>query len=251
MLAKLRFNTNQRPLAAIPRPVVLLLVTSLAIQIFWSSLHPPGAASAQNLPPPPGISSLKLASLGETIVSAQLMTLYLQAFDNQPGISIPFSSLNYDHVSAWLSQILALDPHGQYPLLMASQLYAQVPDEARQRQMLALVYREFFKDPGLRWQWLAHSAIIAKHRLHDLPLALKYAEAIAHYATDKNVPHWAQQMPIFILQDMGQPESAKIMLGALLANGTVTDSHEIHFLMEKYRALQQQSDEKSSLTTKN
>ena len=87
---------------------------------------------------------------------------------------------------------------------------------------------------------------MAKHRLHDMPLALKYAQAIAREATGQDVPHWAQQMPIFILQDMGEVESAKILLGALLANGTVTDPHEIHFLMEKYKELEKQYDEKSS-----
>ena len=244
-------NSNQRRLAVIPKPLLLILAASFAMQIIWARHLPPSEAYARNLAPPPSLNSLQLVSLGEPIVTAQFMTLYLQAFDNQTGISIPFASLNYDYVSDWLSRILLLDPSGQYPLLMASQLYAQVPDTAKQRQMLAFVYREFFKDPDHRWPWLAHAAIIAKHRLNDLPLALQYAQAVAQHATGKTVPHWAQQMPIFILQDMGQSESAKIMLGALLTNGTVTDPHEIHFLMEKYQELQQQSDENSTSATRN
>jgi len=250
MLDRLKSNSNQRPLAAIPKPVIFILAACFAMQIFWARHIPKDEAFARNLAPPRSINSLKLLSLGEPIATAQFMTLYLQAFDNQPGISIPFVSLNYERVSDWLSHILILDPRGQYPLLMASQLYAQVPDASKQRQMLAFVHSEFFKDPDLRWPWLAHGAIIAKHRLHDLPLALQYAQAIAQHATGKAVPHWAQQMPIFILQDMGELESAKIMLGALLANGTVTDAHEIHFLMEKYQELQQLSAEQSSSAAK-
>ena len=45
------------------------------------------------------------------------MTLYLQAFDNQPGVSIPFRDLDYRRVTQWLETILALDAAGQYPLL--------------------------------------------------------------------------------------------------------------------------------------
>ena len=238
-MPKLMSNREQRPLAAIPKMVFLVLAASFALQIGWSKSLPRPHATAQHLATPPGLSTLKLISLGEPIATAQFMTLYLQAFDNQPGISIPFTNLDYGKVTEWLDHILRLDPQGQYPLLMASRVYAQVPDEAKQRQMLAFVYQEFFKDPNRRWPWLAHASVMAKHRLHDLPLALKYAQAIAKYATGKDVPHWAQQMPIFILQDMGEVESAKILLGALLANGTITDPHEIRFLLEKHKELEQ------------
>ena len=67
----------------------------------------------------------------------------------------------------WLETILALDPAGQYPLLMAAQVYSQVPDPARERLMLEFVHQQFLHDPNRRWRWLAHAAIMAKHRLHD------------------------------------------------------------------------------------
>ncbi len=176
------------------------------------------------------------------------MTLYLQAFDNQSGISIPFLDLDYDRVETWLTRILELDPIGQYPLLMASHIYAQVPDTAKQRKMLDFVYQQFFKDPNRRWPWLAHAAIMAKHRLNDLPLALRYAQAIRQYATASDVPHWTSQMPIFILEDMGEVESAKILLGGLLVSGIITDPNEIHFLTERLQQLE--NEEKSSWAPK-
>ena len=251
MMNILKLHPNYRPAATLPKFIIFALVASLLLQVVWVRQLPQSKGIAHELSRPPSVQTLKLLSLGEPIPTAQFMTLYLQAFDNQPGVSIPYTQLNYDRVSDWLTQILVIDPHGQYPLLMASQLYALVPDEAKQRHMLNLVFRQFFIDPDLRWPWLAHAAIIAKHRLHDLPLALRYAQAIERHATGKAVPHWAQQMPIFMLQDMGQPESAKIMLGALLATGTVTDPHEIHFLMEKYQELQEISGENSSPVTRN
>jgi hypothetical protein len=107
--------------------------------------------------------------------------------------------------------------------------------------MLAFAYQHFFDDPNQRWPWVAHAAIVAKHRLHDMPLALKYTEAISHYATGTNVPHWAQQMQIFILEDMSETKSAEILLGGLLASGTITDSHEIHFLTQRLQTLKDQS----------
>ncbi len=239
---------QQRALKAVPKSVAWILIASLCLQLAWQSSRPRPVANAEALVLPPDGKTLQALSLGEPIALSQLMTLYLQAFDNQPGVSIPFLDLDYDRVETWLARILGLDPVGQYPLLMASHIYAQVPDTAKQRKMLEFVYQEFLKDPNRRWPWLAHAAIMAKHRLGDLPLALRYAQAIKQRATAPDVPHWASQMPIFILEDMGEVQSAKILLGGLLVSGIVTDPHEIHFLTERLQQLE--NEEKSSRVPK-
>ena len=238
----------ERPISTVPGVVLGLLAAALAAQIVLKSAEPRPAATALDLPDPPPRAALQLAAMGEPIATANMLTLYLQAFDNQPGISIPFKDLDYDKVESWLTSILDLDPPGQYPLMMASQIYAQVPDMQKQRQMLDLTYRKFSIDPNRRWRWLAHAAIMAKHRLHDPALALRYARALSEHATASSVPDWAKQMHIFVLEDMGEIETVKILLGGLLVSGTVTDPHEMHFLTERLKALQ--SAEKSSTTSK-
>lgn len=237
----------ERPVASVPRAVVLALALALVTQIAWQSLQPKPQARAEQLAAPAAPGVLRTLSLAEPIVLAQLLTLYLQAFDNQPGISIPFRELDYPRVALWLATILALDPVGQYPLLMASHLYAQVPDRDKQRMMLEFVHRQFFADPDRRWRWLAHAAIMAKHRLKDVKLALAYAEDIARRA--RAAPSWARQMRVFLLEDLGEVESAKILLGGLLVSGEVTDPKEIHFLTERLEQLK--SAEKSSPTSRN
>ncbi|MGQ0579721.1 MAG: hypothetical protein ACT4PQ_12545 [Betaproteobacteria bacterium] len=236
---------GERPISTVPGAVLALLAAALALQLALKSVEPRPAATAADLPRAPRTAGLRLASLGEPIAAANLLSLYLQAFDTQPGISIPFKELDYDRVQDWLIRILELDPPGQYPLLMASQVYFQVPDDKKQRQMLDLVYRQFLLDPNRRWRWLGQAAIMAKHRLHDLGLALHYARAINTLATSAEVPHWARQMHIFLLEDMGEYETAKILLGGLLASGAITDAHEAHFLTERLNALQ--AAEKSSI----
>jgi len=228
---------KQRRLAVVPLPVSALVVLALASQITFAIVQARPQARAEELLTPPSAASLRAMSLGDPIPFAQLSTLWLQAFDNQPGVSIPFLDLDYGKVEAWLQRILELDPRGQYPLMMASQLYAQVPDARKQRQMLELVHHEFLVDPNRRWPWMAHAAIMAKHRLNDLPLALTYAQALTAYATGPEVPHWARQMEIFLYEDMGEYETARILLGGLLSSGAVQDPHETHFLIERLKAL--------------
>ena len=229
---------RERPLSHVPKTVWLALSCGLLLQIGWHVAQPARAATIQQLAPPPSLTLLKLSSFGEPIALAKLLMLQLQAFDTQPGIAVPLLHLNYNNVQAWLSRILALDPPGQYPLLAASRLYGEVPDPSKQRQMLEFVYQRFLDDPNRRWPWLAHAAIIAKHRLHDLPLARQYAQAIRLHATGAEVPHWARQMEVFILEDMNEQDSAAILLGGLLDSGQITDPNELRFLTDRLKALQ-------------
>lgn len=227
---------EERTLGVVPRGTWWLLAAALAMQIGWHSLSTPPDARAAALPAAPQAGALRAASLGEPVAAAQLLLLYLQAFDNQPGISLPFADLDYDRVMAWLDAALRLDTRTGYPLMMASQLYGQVPDPAKQRTMCDFVHTRFLEAPDLRWRWLAHCAIMAKHRLRDPDLALGYAADITRHAGSAS--GWARQMQVFILEDLGESESARVLLGGLLANDEVQDPAELHFLTERLKALE-------------
>jgi hypothetical protein len=229
---------SQRAIAFVPRPVLALIAVALLAHIgLRISLAPPQAKAA-DLPPAPSIAALRLASFGDPIALAKALMLYLQAFDYQSGSRVPYRDLDYGRLEDWLARILELDPRGQYPLLAASRLYSEVPVESKQRSMLEFVFRQFLLDPDRRWPWLAHATVIAKHRLGDLPLALRYARAMQRYAVGRDVPPWARQMEIFILEDMNELEAARLVIGAYLESGTVKDPAELRFLDQRLRQLE-------------
>ncbi len=239
---------SERRIAAVPRWVFVLFVVALAAYAALRGAEPKPVAVASALEAPLPAAALRALSLGEPQAMAQFLTLYLQAFDNQPGVSIPFRSLDYARVIAWLNTALTLDPASQYPLMMASQLYGQVSDAPdKPRMMCDFVHREFLAQPDARWRWLAHCAIMAKHRLQDAALALRYADDIARHAGGAS--NWARQMRIFILEDMGETERAAVLLGGLLAGKEITDASEIHFLTERLEKLK--GAEKSAPLSKN
>jgi hypothetical protein len=221
---------DERPLAAVPAWLWMLLGASLVAQLAWqAALGPPRPAAAE-LPPPPSAQALRLASFGETEAAARLGMLYLQAFDMR--------ELDYARLKSWLGSLIELDPRSQYPLFAASRIYAEHPDPARSRLMLEFVHQQFLLDPDRRWPWLAHCALLAKHRLKDLPLARRYAAAIDRHSSAADVPLWARQMEIFILEEMNELEAAKIMLGGMLASGAVRDPDEARFLKERLDELE-------------
>ena len=233
-------HISARPLSTVPLPVLAVLIASLVIQVCWSYAQPRAAATAESLPDAPDTGLLRLHSLGEPDTLAKILMLWLQAFDNQPGVSIPFARLDYARVINWLDALLDLDSRFQYPLLSASRVYTQTPDDAGKRQMLEFLHRRFLEDPDRRWPWMAHGVYVAKHRIRDLQLALKYANALRQNLSSDAAPPWATQMEIFVLEDLGEIESARIIIGGLLASGRLAgNDNELQFLKSKLAELQQ------------
>jgi hypothetical protein len=229
---------SERHLSTVPKLSYFILAIALIFQMTWNRELQVQDTRIEKLGTAPSIDSFYLASFGEPIAMAKLSTLYLQAFDHQGGTQIPFNQLNYTQLTTWLSRIITLDPASQYPLFLASRLYGEVGNPEKQRIMLEFVYQEFLKDPNHRWASMAHAATLAKHRLKDIALARKYAQALRLYATAETVPSWAKQMEIFILEDMNELQSAKIILGGLLQSGKIKDQHEIQFLEQRLIVLE-------------
>ena len=205
-----------------------MLAAALAAQIAAQALQRADPAALPELPPAPGLPALRLASFGENEAAARLAMVHLQSY----------RAPDYARLLEWLGEILALDPRSQYPLFSAARVYAETADPARNRMALEFVYREFLRDPERRWQWVAHGALLAKHRLKDLPLARRYAQALEQHARGPAVPPWARQMEIFILEDMNELEAAKVLIASLLGSGELNDPAEMRFLRQRLEELE-------------
>ena len=241
-------RVKERPLSAVPFAVRAVFIIGLSAQVFWSYTRPPVTVTAADLPDAPDTRLLRLAAMGEPGTLARGLMLWLQAFDNQAGISVPFADLDYAGVINWLDALLDLDGRFQYPLLSASRVYTETPENGRKRQMLEFVHRRYLEDPGRRWPWMAHAVYVAKHRLKDLPLALEYAAALRLDLAGDTAPPWVSRMEIFVLEDLGELESARIIIGGMLASGRLAgDSNELEFLNKKLEELESRLRDDSRL----
>ena len=232
-------SQDERELSAVPVPVLVALVLGIALQLAWHSVQDKPVARASDLSPPPALSLLEVASLGDQVALSRLLMLRLQAFDNQPGISVPFKELDYAVLTEWLEAISLLDRQSQYPFLSAARVYAKVLDDEKKRQMLDFVHRGFLENPNRRWPAMAHAVFIAKHRLKDLDLALELARDLRIHASGPGVPPLVRQMELFVLEDIGDIESAKILLGSFLESGVIRDQRELDFLKQRLGVQQQ------------
>jgi hypothetical protein len=231
-------SADERPLASVPLALRWTLAAAVALQLLVNALPAPRARLASDLPPPPPASLLRVAGLGEPAAAARLAMLWLQSFDLGSANQTPYRNLDYARLIGWLGAILDTDPRSRYPLFAAARVYAEVPDSEKMRRMLEFIHQAYQKDPAQRWPALAHAALLAKHRLGDLPLARRYAAAMQAVASEPSVPLWARQMEVFILEDMNELEAARIMLGGLLASGTIQDPEERNFLQRRLKELE-------------
>ena len=218
---------------AAPLPVAVFAAVALGAQIAWQTSRPFALLDAEQLGPAPSRQALRAASFDEPAAASRFIMLHLQGFD--------LRHLDYERLIGWLRTALELDPRSAYPLFAAARVFAETPDDQRTRLVLDFIHEQFLRDPDRRWPWLAHAALLAKHRLKDLALARRYAAAVELHARGGDVPMWARQMQIFILEDMGELEAAKIMLGGLLERGDIHDPNELRFLEHKLEELEQRA----------
>ena len=142
------FIKNTRDISIVPKWLWSVLIASFILQCVWHSSFSSFQVRRQALSAPPNDLIIRLVSLDDSISAAKWVMLWLQAFDNQPGLSIPLKELDYDRVSQWLDLILALDNKIQYPLLAAIRFYAEVSDENKQRKMIRYVSEKFMEKPS-------------------------------------------------------------------------------------------------------
>lgn len=167
-----------------------LVAAAIAAQVLVRALLPPPSVAAEPVPPAPASAWLRAASLGEPEVLSRMLMLHVQTFDQDRSLR----TLDYTALAAWLDRALDLDPRAQAPLLAAADVYGAVHDPARVRIMLDWIERRFSEDPARRWPWLAHAALLARHRLHDPALARRYAQALRRHASGPQVPPWVREL---------------------------------------------------------
>jgi hypothetical protein len=231
-------SAGERPVSALPAWLLWGLALALLAQVLLALAPGSRVRHAADLPPAASAPMLRAAAFGEPAALSRLAMLWLQSFDSGATNQAHYRDLDYGRLTGWLGAILDTDPRSHSPLFAAARIYAEVPDPARARRMLEFVHREYRKAPRQRWPAMAHGALLAKHRLQDLPLARRYAAALQAVAQDPAVPLWARQMEVFILEDMNELEAARIMLGGLLAAGQVADPGERRFLQGRLEELE-------------
>lgn len=204
-----------------------LILILLAI-ILWRSSNQYSRPVVVSLPDAPSVLAMQFIAASDASFAHRILIFWLQQFDVQAGQYVSYRNFNYDHLTHWLGAVNQLEPASQYAMLLATRVYSRVADDERKRIMLEHIYSQYIKDPKKNWRWLAEATITAQHKLKDHSLALKYATALAENKSTK-IPYWAKDIRLTILEQLGETEQVKLLIGGLIAAKTVTDPNEIRF----------------------
>ena len=231
---------GERPFVQLPRSLLIGFVLLFLAQLVYHHFNRPGLApSYRPLETPHSSGFYRALAMGSEQLMASLLAIRIQLHDNQAGQHFSYRLMDYSLLVDWLERISRLDPTSEYPMLLASRIYAQTRDESRLRQIIGYIEREFDTDPQLHWRRLAEVSVIARHRLQDLELALRLAEKIAAQPAAMSIPHWARDLQFLLLAELNELEAAIAIIQAMIESGSVTDPDERRFLKEKLSDFQQ------------
>jgi hypothetical protein len=230
----------ERPFNSLPRPLVACFLVVLGVQIWMAQ----GALSAgelayKPLPDPNASSTYRVASMGSDRLLSYLLAIRLQLHDNQSGKHMRYEQLDYQKLTHWLDQITALNPHSEYPTMLASRVYSQTNDKQNMRLMIDFIQASFTRDPQLHWRRMTEATILAKHKLGDLSLALSLAEQLTTQPIDVVMPQWARDMQFILLGELNEFEAGIAMIVAMLESGSLENADERRFLKVKLLEFQQ------------
>ena len=221
-----------------------ILIAPLFLIILWRGAGDLSSLKISELPEVPSSEFMQVMAAGDQALLSRLMMIWMQQHDTQSGKYVSYRKLDYDRLKAWLSELMKLDPESEYAMLLATRVYTRVGDSARHRLMLEFVYQQFLLRPEKNWRWLSEAVVQAKYRLKDLDLALKYATALSEAKAD-NIPQWAKDSRLHVLEERGEIDQLRLIIGGMLMSGAIKDPNELEYL-DKYLKKLEKSTKKSA-----
>ena len=195
----------------------LLLLVALAGHAALALHHRGLQAGWPGVPAAPPATLAPLLTLGDEQLLYRSAGFGLQNMGDGGGRTTPLRQYDDRRLEAWLQLLDRLDPRADYLPTLAGLYFGQTPEPADLRRVVGYLSALGARDPAHHWRWLAHAVYLARHRLHDRPLALAIARHLAGLA-GAEAPLWVRQMPAFALAEVGEREAARDLLATLLAS---------------------------------
>jgi hypothetical protein len=194
-----------------------VVLAALAAHGALAFQHRDVQAGWPGVPSPPPAAAAPLLTLGDEQLFYRAAAFGLQNMGDGGGRIVPLANYDYHRLDAWFRLLDRFDPKAHYVPTLAGWYFGQTSEPADLRRIVAYLSAVGARDPARNWPWLAQAVYLARHRLHDLPLALQIARHLAGLAGTA-APLWVQQMPAFVLAKVGEREAACDLLVTILAN---------------------------------
>ena len=196
---------------------VLALLLNAAFWLYTKNLQ----ARWINVPPAPSKFSANVMTLGDSEFAYRILGIMIQNFGSIGGRITPIKDYDFENLADWFFLQHTLSPRGNHAPLIAAFYYGASQDPQKIRPLIKYLHVAGNDPQGEKWRWLAHAVYLARFRLKDYDLALELANTLAAIPND-DMPVWAKQMPVNVMNDMGQKQAAMQMMLEILKSGQDT-----------------------------
>lgn len=214
----------------IPLYALLCGVLVLNIGLWFTSrdIRPSWA----NVPPVTSERAALGIALGDRQFGYRTIGLFLQNLGSTGGQDQNLRDYYYDRLAGWFFLADALDAESNFIPVLAAFYYGVVRDPGRLAHVVDYLSVVGQRPQPHKWRWLAHAVFIARYQMNDLNRALELAHTLAALPSD-DLPFWAAQMPVFIMNAQGDKQAAYSMMVGMLASGVdKMDPTEIRFIRD-------------------
>lgn len=218
-------------MASIPKGALAAVLITLSLQAaFWWRTRDL-QAGWEGVPPAPSNQVAKALAMGDGQFLYRAATFVLQNMGDEGGRVTPLKDYDYQRLGQWFFLLDQFDPQSEYLPVLVGYYYSlsQNPDDIR--IVISFLAHIAIRDPVRNWRWLAHAIYLARHRVGDMNLALSLAYRMAAIR-GPGIPIWAQQMPAFVLADVGEKEAARNLMEAIIDSQTDLEPSEIEFMRD-------------------
>ncbi len=233
-------SVQHRKIRQVPVYFLWMFLIFFIGQVFYHhNYNDSSGAAYKQLKAPLESGFYKAISFGSDKLLSYLLLMGVQLHDNQKGMHVSYRHLDYVLLRDWLLTIEKINPNSDYPAFLASRVYSHVDDKAKIKMMVDVIEKLFKKNPQKHWRRMTEACLLLKHQLNDLPAALKVAEQIADLPKSMNLPFWARDMKLVLMDELNQFESAQLLISSMLQSGEITDQDELRFLQARLLKIQQ------------
>ncbi len=211
---------------------ILLLVCVILNIGMWMRTHQM-KAHWTNVPKPPSELNITSSFFGDAALAYRVWALALQNFGNSGGDYMALKDYDYKYVGEWLDRLDELDSHSNFVPFLAAYYFGatQLPKE-QLPHIIAYLEKVGVRPEGEKWRFLAHAVFLARHRMNDMPEALRLAQKLASIYRP-GMPAWTKQTQVLIANEIGDKEAAYILMKSILATETkYMQPPEINFMVD-------------------
>lgn len=205
--------------------VILLLCIQIAL---WSQTRQvmPKLGILDQLP---SESTAKLASIADDQLYFRMAAIGLQNAGDSFGRFTALREYDYKLLLDWMIFMDKFDKSSHFLPAIGSYYYSNTQNKGDNKYVIQYLENRYDRNPVENWWWLSQGVHIALHRMEDRKLALRLAHKLSTTPYEK-IPRWAQQMPAFILEQMGEREQALAVIKDLAERFDNYSQGELNFM---------------------